>query len=273
MKKTGIIGIDFQNDFMDQTGAALPVPGSMADATRFAGFITKFVDQIESFYLTQDSHHPIDIATPNWWRENDGTVDGKEVGIFTPITIKDINDGKYSAKFHPSLSNKYVRDLEVQGEYGHFIWPEHCLMGTWGHGFQKDVIDAVNNWERTSGKWYQIITKGSNPFTEHFGAFRANIPQPNDPSTQINQQLMLALQSLDTLYFAGEARSHCVANSLRQLCDEAPALLPKMIILEDCMSDVQGLPADFYTGVQAIYDRAKSMGAKFAKTTDFSTTI
>jgi hypothetical protein len=43
--------------------------------------------------------------------------------------------------------------------------------------------------------------------------------------------------------------------------------------LEDGMSDVTGLPADFYVGVQAIYDRAKTMGAKFAKTTDFTTSI
>lgn len=63
------------------------------------------------------------------------------------------------------------------------------------------------------------------------------------------------------------------ANSLRQLCDEVPALLPKLVILEDGMSDVPGLPAPFYVGVQAIYDRAKSLGAQFAKTTDFTTSI
>ena len=118
-----------------------------------------------------------------------------------------------------------------------------------------------------------MITKGSNPFTEHFGAFRANIPQANDPSTQVNQMLLQQLQTLDVLYFTGEARSHCVANSLRQLCDDAPALLPKMVILDDGMSDVQGLPGDFYVGVQAIYDRAKTMGAQFAKTTDFTTNL
>jgi nicotinamidase-related amidase len=264
--KIGIIGIDFQNDFMDQPNAALPVPGAVADAKRFATFIEKFAPEITSVYLTQDSHHALDIAHPGWWAK----ADGSPVDAFTPITYKDISEGKFVAKVHMSKSNKYVRDLEDQGEFGHFIWPEHCLIGSWGHGFQEDVFKAITSWERSQSAWVNIITKGSNPYTEHFGAFRANIPQANDPSTQLSQALLTALQDLDVLYFTGEARSHCVANSLRQLCDEASDLLPKMVIISDCMSDVPGLPAPFYDTVQGIYDRAAKMGARFAKTSDFS---
>lgn len=260
----GIFVIDYQNDFCDQPGASLPVTGAVADIQRVSNLLTSKPDMFQSVFATQDSHHVLDIAHPSWWKNADGT----QVAPFTAILPDDLSSGKYYAAVHPKLSNQYVNDLTTQGEYIHFIWPEHCIMGTWGHAFHKDFSEALTNWERTTKRWVNIVTKGSNPFTEHFGAVRANIPQANDPSTQISQVLLQQLMSLDVLYFTGQARSHCVANTLRQLMDECPTLLPKMVILEDGMSDVQGLPADFYVGVQAIYDRAKTMGAKFCKTTD-----
>ena len=39
----------------------------------------------------------------------------------------------------------------------------------------------------------------------------------------------------------GEAKSHCVANSLKQILDFAPELVPKLVVVTDCMSDVTGL--------------------------------
>lgn len=260
----GLFVIDYQNDFMDQPGAALPVTGAVQDVKRVSDLLMRNPNMFTSLFATQDSHHVLDIAHPCWWKTADGTF----VDPFTPILPDDLISGKYYAAVHPGLSNKYVNDLTAQGEYIHFIWPEHCIMGTPGHAFHEDFSKAVANWERKTNHWINVVTKGSNPFTEHFGAVRANIPQANDPSTQISQVLLNQLLSLDVLYFTGQARSHCVANTLRQLMDECPSLLPKMVILEDGMSDVQGLPADFYVGVQAIYDRAKTMGAKFAKTTD-----
>lgn len=257
--------IDYQNDFMDATGAALPVPGARADAKRLADFIVKFAKQFDSLYLTQDSHHINDISHPSWWK----TKDGKFISPFTTILPEDIANGTYVPQFNPRMSIDYVNALSAQGEFPHFIWPEHCIVGSWGHGFQEDISKATAEFERQTGRWVNIITKGSNPFTEHFGAFRANIPQANDSSTQLNQTFLQQLNDADEFYFTGEARSHCVATSLRQLCDEVPDLLPKMIILTDGMSDVPGLSQEFYDRVDAIYARAKSMGARFAKTTDF----
>ena len=268
-KKVGFFGIDYQQDFMDLPNSALPVAGATDDAKRIAKFLTKFADQFTSLFFTQDSHHELDIAHPRWWKKADGSF----VDPFTAILPADLQSGRYYPAVHPSLSVKYVNDLTAQGEYIHFIWPVHCQIGTAGHAFQSDISDAIANFERVTGRWANFVTKGSNPFTEHFGAFRANIPQANDPSTQVNQVLLQQLQTLDVLYFTGEARSHCVANSLRQLCDEAPSLVSKLVILTDGMSDVIGLPADFYVGVQAIYDRAKQLGAQFGKTTDFTTSI
>lgn len=267
MTKIGVIGIDYQIDFMDSPGSALPVPGANADAERFADFVTRFKDRIQSLYLTQDSHHVLDIAHPTWWKKADGT----NVDPFTVITTADLTAGTYYPAIRPRVSREYVQALETQGEYIHMVWPEHCIVGTTGHTFHPAVQRMIAAFERNAFRWVNIITKGSNPNTEHYGAFRANIEQVDDPSTQLSQLLLASLNELDQLFLAGEAQSHCVANSLKQLMDNAPNLIGKMVILEDTMSPVPGLPADFYDGVASIYDRAKQMGAKFSKTIDFQT--
>ena len=63
MKKVGFFGINYQIDFMDLPGSALPVSGANADAERIANFLIKFADQFQSLYFTQDSHHVLDLRT------------------------------------------------------------------------------------------------------------------------------------------------------------------------------------------------------------------
>lgn len=268
MSKIGIIGIDYQIDFMDSPNSALPVKGANADAERFAEFVNRHRDRISDLYLTQDSHHVLDIAHPSWWKNADGT----EVNPFTVITPTELTAGTYYPSLRVQYSRKYIQALTDQGEFVHVVWPEHCIVGTEGHTFHPAVRKMIAAFEKKCYRWVNIITKGSNPNTEHYGAFRANIEQPDDPSTQLSQVLLTKLNELDRLFLGGEAQSHCVANSLRQLLDNAPNLIPKMVILEDTMSPVvdAGLSQEFYDSVKAIYDRAKSMGAQFAKTTDIS---
>jgi len=278
-KEVAAFCIDFQNDFndispnklpKDENGfpmysPALPVQGAVEDIKRFVDWATRNLDKITSFYFTQDSHHRNDIAHPQWWQDAQGNI----VKPFTAISYADILAGKYIPRRHMKQSKEYVKALEDQGEFGHFIWPEHCIMGTWGHNFH----DEINNFIETinlKGIWPNIITKGSNPFTEHFGAFRANIPHAQDPSTSLDFNLLNALMSMDEVIIAGEARSHCVANSLKQLVEEVPALAPKLVILEDCMSDVPNLPAAFYDQVQKIYDDAKAKGVRFVTTDNYN---
>lgn len=277
MKKVAIFAIDFQNDFLDidptdlpqRNGQplyrpALPVAGSVADVKRFSDWAIKNVNQISRLFFTQDSHHYLDIAHPDWWQD----AQGNSPAPFTPISHADVLAGKWVPRRYYQKSLSYVKALEDGGEFGHFIWPPHCLMGNWGHNFHDSIFDVIVTFEKR-GIWPNIITKGSNPFTEHFGAFRANVPDANDPSTSIDHTLINTLQSLDEVIIVGEARSHCVANSLRQLMQEVPTLAPKLTILTDCMSDVGGLPAPFYDQVQKIYDDAKALGVKFATTVTY----
>jgi nicotinamidase-related amidase len=267
MKKTALLVIDGQNDFVLPTGA-LPVAGAVADMDRVVQLIQKHGDKIDSIHCTMDSHRTIDISHPCWWSTRDGSL----VQPFTPISHKDLVEGKYTANFNPQWSHDYVKRLEEQGEFQHFIWPYHCLIGSVGAAFYEPLHKSVNAWEIFKRQTVNYVTKGDNAYTEHFGALRANIEIPQDPRTQFNQKLIDVLMKHDDILLTGEAKSHCVANTLRQAVNEAPGLAAKIIVLEDCMSDVTELPQEFYDSVRVIYDDAKSKGVRFAKSTDvFST--
>lgn len=258
-----LLVIDAQNDFMDIPNSPLAVPGAVKDTERLAKFIKNF--NPDKIFASQDSHYALDISHPSWWLDHKGHMLSPQG--FVPISANDIKEGKFTARVDPNASLAYVEALEANGEFTHFIWPEHCLIGTPGHAFLPVFFEAISEWSRKKLDWVNFIVKGTHPFTEHFGIFRANVPN-KDASTQINQGIFDSMNSFDTIYLAGQARTHCVANSLRQIMQIAPNLAPKMVILEDCMSDVPGLPQDFYNMVDGIYSNAKSMGVNFAKSTD-----
>lgn len=260
-QKTALLVIDGQNDFHDIPGAALAVPGSSEDTRRIAELIKKI--NPTTIFASLDSHYSLDISHPAWWEK----ANGSPIDIFTPITSDDVKNGKFVARIDPARSLKYVEALEANGEFSHFIWPEHCLIGTEGQALHPVFFAALREWMNKNLKWVNFINKGVNPYTEHFGIFRANVPLNEDPSTQVNQGVFATLNAHDIVYLAGQARTHCVANSLRQMIQIAPQLATKIVVLEDCMSDVAGLPPDFYAYVDGIYADAVKAGVTILKST------
>lgn len=264
MRNSTLLAIDCQIDFHDVVGAALPVDGAVKDTERIAAFI-KNVNPT-AIVASLDTHYTMDIAHPQWWTNANGSL----VDPFTSISHADIQNGKYTARFDPTSSHAYVKALEDNGEFTHMIWPLHCLQGSEGHALHPTFLQAIQEWEtKNIGSWTTFVTKGVNPMTEMFGIFRANVPLPSDPSTNVNQRLFNKLNTSDQVFLVGQARSHCVANSLKQLVELAPQLASKVIVLEDCMSNVPLLPDAFYDQVDALYATAKTAGVKFAKSTDF----
>ena len=265
MKKYALLVIDPQNDFCnpgDKNGndrGALYVPGAEKDMQNLSKWILKNKDKIDFIGITLDLHQPNDISHPNFWMDKDG----KFPPPFTQITAQEIEDGKWTPRFDPKRSLNYVKELEKQGEYPHFIWPVHCLVGSAGAGIYQVLMNAIVEWTK-KGKFYQTVGKGTFPFTEHFGAFRAQIPDPERPETQLNQGLIKTLETYQNIYIAGEAKSHCVANSLKQVLEEAAELANKMIVLEDTMSNVTG----FEQLADPIYKKAKDMGVRFKTSND-----
>ena len=259
MKKVALLIIDGQFDFCDPRGS-LFVAGADADMVRVGEFISKHESKIDFIGLTMDSHQVNDISHPSFWVDKDGNYPN----IFTIITLDDVMEGKWTPRFAPNEAVKYIEDLEKQGEFPHCIWPEHCIIGTQGASFVDSIMLPIQSWCRTNKTFHQVVTKGTYPMTEHFGAFRANVPVEGKPETQLNQGLIKRLEQYDDIYFAGEAMSHCVANTLKQAMTYAPDLAKKFVILTDCMSNVTG----FEHIADGIYADARNMGIRFELSTN-----
>jgi nicotinamidase-related amidase len=100
-------------------------------------------------------------------------------------------------------------------------------------------MEALKDRERTLHQHYQLIQKGKNPFTEHFGIMQSCVELEYQIDTQLNIQLLDSFTDYDTIYLAGEAQSHCVAVTVKQLLRYS-GIADKLIILKNCMSPVPG---------------------------------
>jgi len=264
MKKNALLIIDPQNSFCNPGDAAgnsrgsLYVEGADQDMKRLASWINANENEIDFIGVTLDMHQPNDIAHPNFWQDKNG----KFPAPFSVITAKEVEDGKWTPRFDPTTCLNYLKELEAQGEFPHVIWPVHCVIGSEGAAIYEPLMQSISKWTE-QGKFFQTVAKGTYPFTEYFGAFHAQIPDAKRPETQLNHALIKTLEQYQNVYLAGEAKSHCVANSLKQVLNEAPNLASKFIILEDAMSNVTG----FETIADPIYAKAKQMGVRFSNTT------
>ncbi|MEI2418400.1 cysteine hydrolase [Orrella sp. JC864] len=245
-----LLVIDAQNDFCDIAGAALPVPGADADMRRLAEFVRRHVDAIDDMTLTLDSHYRIDIAHPGFWR----TGEGGAVAPFTPVSAEQVRAGQLLPRQAQALPQvlAYLDALQARGRYRHMVWPVHCELGSWGHGLHAELADACRLWEDRHGRQAVKILKGANPWTEHYSAIEAEVPDPGDPATGTHHALLDRLAASGELLVAGEAGSHCVKATVEHVAAYRPAI--PLVLLTDAMSPVQGYAqeqARFLAGMAA----------------------
>jgi nicotinamidase/pyrazinamidase len=253
---TLLLIIDMQNDFCRPDGA-LYVNGAEKDVARLVTFISGHEDKIDHIIMTQDNHHVIDISHPGFWEDQDGNPPP----VFTLINSENVKSGAWRPRFRREEAVEYILNLEKQGEFPHIIWPEHCIIGSYGAAIVNEIMEPVKSWAR-KGHFFDMVIKGTNPLTEHFGALMANVPIKESPETQLNKALVNKLQLYDKILIAGEAKSHCVATTVKQILN-IDGLPSKLVVLEDCMSDVKG----FETLALPIYESAKNGGVEFALST------
>lgn len=257
--------IDPQHDFCDPTGS-LFVPGAVEDMERVATFIDKHVNEIADIHVTLDSHHFIDVAHPSFWVDSGG----KHPDPFTIISADNVRNAVWTP-VKPGLTRRmidYVEALEAGGRYPLCIWPPHCLIGTLGQTVVPSVSEALYKWEAERFGVIDYVTKGSNIYTEHFGAIQAEVPDPSDPSTQLNVPLVQVTESADVLLLMGEAGSHCTANTGRDLVKAFGdnTAIEKVVFLTDGASPVPGFEqfqTDFINDMTAL-------GMKTSTTVDFT---
>ena len=265
--------IDPQNDFCDLPSAyrpadplsgrpvapALPVQGAHADMQRLAAFIRGGLGLITDIAVTLDSHHRLDIAHPTFWRR----ADGAEVAPFTPITSAQVREGAYLPRDPAALPRTlaYLDELEARGRYTLMVWPVHCEIGTWGHNIHADVKAACGEWEQRRLGVVEAVAKGSNPWTEHYSAVQAEVPDADDPETQLKRALIERLDGADLLVIAGEASSHCVKATTEHIAEHLPSgRADKLVLLTDCMSPVSGFVAQH----ESFLADMRSRGARLA---------
>lgn len=256
MKKTALLVIDAQYDFCNPNGT-LYVPGAEKDVERIANLIALEGDHIDAIFLTLDTHKVLDIAHPLFWEDQNGNT----IAPFTLISAKSVEAGKWVPRYHREYVLKYLQTLEAESEFQHFIWPEHCLIGSKGAALDDTVMHSVLGWAHRTRRDYRTVSKGINPLTEHFGVFKAQVPVANAPETELDERFLTELDAYDQVLVAGEARSHCVATSIRQIMKYAPALARKVTVLTDCMSDVP----NFGYLADPIFEEAAGSGMTFLK--------
>jgi nicotinamidase-related amidase len=249
--KVELLVIDPQNDFCHPDGA-LSVPNAQYDMGRLATMILRLKDKLDDIHVTLDSHHFVDIGHPIFWVNSEG----KHPDPFTIITADDIQNGVWRTT-NPQFQQRaadYTKQLEANGRYPLCVWPVHCLIGSWGYVVDDQLFRALLQWEKDFAM-VDYVTKGSNFWTEHYSAVQADVPDPQDPDTQLNMKLIRTLEQADIILLAGEARSHCLANTVIDIANNfGEENIKKMVLLEDATSDVPGfenLGEDFVRDMKA----------------------
>jgi nicotinamidase-related amidase len=276
-RRVHLLIIDPQNDFCDlpeayqpvdphtgeRVAPALPVAGAHQDMTRLAAFIDRGRGWLSDMTVTLDSHHRIDVAHPTFWLRRDGGA----VSPFTPITARQVRDGEFRPREAEALPRvlAYLDELEARGRYTLMVWPVHCEIGSWGHNVHADVKAAYNRWEEQTLRTVDFVAKGQNPWTEHYSAIQAEVPDEHDPDTQLNRALIVRLDAADLILVAGEASSHCVKATTEHLVENLPSgRREKVVLLTDCMSAVPGFEAQH----DAFFKDMQRRGAVLTTSTD-----
>lgn len=285
MKKIELLGIDPQYDFCDIpeqyrartidvesgkeiiTNPALPVAGAWEDSIKLAKFIKNAGHLITQMTITLDTHQQYDIAHSLFWKDKSG----QHPAPFTLISNEQIRNGDWTpvdiSKREYTL--EYTKSLEAAGMYQLFIWPSHCLVGTVGHNVIAPIMNELMDWERKYIGRVNYVTKGHNPYTEHYGGFQAEYPLHHDNTTQLNTKLIERFEKADIILLTGQALSHCVASTVRQLANNfGEENVSKLVLLSDTSSPVGG----FEQNAKDFIKEMSARGMKVVKTTDIQVT-
>ena len=258
-----LLVIDPQIDFTIPEIGSLVVPGGDDDMKRLSKFVIDNAMDIDRIFVTMDTHSKLAIFHPMFWMN----AEGNKPDPFTAITLEDVIENKWfaAASEMQDLAYRYLKSLKANNRhYPLVVWPEHCLLGTLGWNVHPDLMTAFLEWEDKEFSRLDYVLKGRNMFTEMYSAIRADVVSPSDPSTDVNINFIRDLNEYNHIVVAGEAMSHCVADTVRDMIEYG--IDPeKITLLTDAMSSVGG----FEQQGEDFLNEMKNQGANFATTVDF----
>ena len=260
-QKRLLLCIDVQKDFIE--GGALEVPKSIGDVERITNFIYNNMAGISKIMCSLDTHIAHQIFHPCWWANSEG----EHPAPYTVITYDDVVANRWRPVVgNPKRSLRYLKGLEEAGDGKKqlCIWPYHCIKGTEGFSLENEFSKMVYFHSVARKSVNHLINKGEDPYSEMYGIIKPEFSEDNF----INTPVLNAIEKYDEIYVVGEAESHCLMESVKQIAEHfanRPEVTQKINILEDCTSPITGFEAD----TAAAFDNFKnSYGIKFAKSTD-----
>jgi nicotinamidase/pyrazinamidase len=266
-EKTAVVLVDYQHDFVDPTGT-LSVPGAQEDVARFLDWFYINAFRITTIYASLDTHVPFQIFFSAWWQD---PRTGEHPQPFTAISAADVENGRWVPVIQPDWSRRYVQLLARQAKKDLMIWPHHTMQGTLGHMLVAPISEAIAWHSAARDTQPTYIVKGLTTRTEYYGIFGAEVPDPDDPSSALNIPLLDAVMQHDRVYIAGEAKSHCVLETERQLLAHfagQPEILQRLHFLTDCTSSVQHPAIDFDALAEQALAAMQQQGARLVSSTD-----
>eukprot|EP01042_Synura_sphagnicola_P000094 gene94-94_t len=264
--KVLLLIIDPQIDFHPEGGAlgsaeyhpqgSLAVPGANEDSRRIRKMIEENVDYIDDIIITMDSHFSTHIAHAMCWRKGTACSPESPCGDacfedpnrrclpppFTAISHKDIEEGLWMP-VDPTYKEwclKYTKELEKKENLKLTIWPEHCIIGSVGHAVTPDINIAVQKWAKKTKSSVHYVLKGQNCHTEMYSALMAEVEDERDPRTSLNTSLLARINLADRVIVCGQALSHCVNYTLRDILKYSEVEKKSIFLLRDGCSPVYG---------------------------------
>ena len=128
---------------------------------------------------------------------------------------------------------KYTKELEKKENLKLTIWPEHCIIGSVGHAVTPDINIAVQKWAKKTKSSVHYVLKGQNCHTEMYSALMAEVEDERDPRTSLNTSLLARINLADRVIVCGQALSHCVNYTLRDILKYSEVEKKSIFLLRD----------------------------------------
>jgi len=287
--KVQLLVIDAQEDFCFPDGSLFvggrSGKGAIDDNGRLSNFIYRNLQNISQITCTMDTHNVFQIFHPTAHVRSDGSH--PDPG--TVITYDEYASNKYQA--NPEMASQmnasptwltkqfihYTKELSQGNRYPLTIWPYHCILGSSGHKLAGIIDEARKFHSLTRGVPNNPEIKGGNPLTEHYSIFKPEVMTCWDgrpiPGAQRNKNLIDSMMTKDKIIIAGQAMSHCVAWSIKDLMEEILStnkeMMSKIYIMTDCTSPVV-IPnvVDYTEEAEKSFSEFANAGMQLVKSTD-----
>ena len=235
-------GIDCQVGFCTP-GASLFVPGAVDDTRRTIDWLYRHMDRITGMCFSLDTHRAFQIFHPAFWVDEKGN----HPAPLTPVFHEDVRSGKWTPIAHPRECLEYTKKLEASGKYVLTIWPYHTLLGGLSHAMVPALMECALFHALLRNSQTHFETKGTHAMTENYSVLSPEVKELGGASVgTFNAAFFQMLASYDRVYVFGQAKSHCVLSTLKDIEEHImktdPSLVDKIYILEDAMSPVPAPP-------------------------------